>query len=158
MIKTAYSNGLRVVAMIMLAVTLVVLAGAILTQAHFPDEAVPDGHSAIAFEKAGDIWVASKMHPVNLTPNTATFNDVDPVVSPDGKKVAFTSDRDGDFEIYTANVSTGKLQRLTDNVGDDRYPAWSPDGTKITFWYRTANTPESYMTKIDVSREPTSSN
>jgi dipeptidyl aminopeptidase/acylaminoacyl peptidase len=151
MIKTAYGNVLRVVAIAMLAATLVALAGAILAQVPFPDEARPSGNASKAFETGGDIWVASKMHLVNLTPNTAPFNDVDPVVSPDGRKVAFTSDRDGDFEIYTANVFTGKLQRLTDNVGDDRYPTWSPDGTKITSWYRRPYTTESYMTNTDVS-------
>jgi Tol biopolymer transport system component len=45
--------------------------------------------------------------------------------------------------------------RVTNNAGDDRYPAWSPDGTKLTFWYRRANTTESYMTNTDVSRRPT---
>src|SRR5829696_191764 len=41
-----------------------------------------------AFEKDGDIWLASKMHVANLTPNTTAFNDEDPSVSPDGRKVA----------------------------------------------------------------------
>jgi hypothetical protein len=107
-------------------------------------------HASKAFEEDRDIWLASKNHLANLTPNTAS-NDEDPSISPDGRKVAFASDRDGDFEIYTANVFSGKLQQLTDNVGDDRYPAWSPDGTKISFWYKATNTPESYMTNIDVS-------
>ena len=131
MIKTAYGNALRMVAMAMLATTLVALAGAKPAEAAFAG--FPEGHVPIAFENEGDIWVASKMHLVNLTPNTATFNDVDPVVSPDGRKIAFASDRDGDFEIYMASVFTGEVDRVTDNEVDDRKPAWSPYGRWISY-------------------------
>jgi dipeptidyl aminopeptidase/acylaminoacyl peptidase len=92
-----------------------------------------EGHGPIAFEKDGDIWVVSIMHLENLTPNTAHSNDVDPAVSPDGRYVAFTSDRDGDFEIYTANVFTGEVERLTNNTVYDYNPGWSLDGRMITY-------------------------
>ena len=51
--------------------------------------------------------------------------------SPDGSKIAFTSDRDGDFEIWVMNANgTGAVQ-LTHNSGYNDYnPAWSPDGTR----------------------------
>jgi dipeptidyl aminopeptidase/acylaminoacyl peptidase len=128
MTKTAYSNFLRMaaVAMAMLAVVLVALAVAKPAEETLTQSS--KGHPPIAFEEEGDIWVATRMHPANLTPDTASYNDVDPAVSPDGRKVAFASDRDGDFEIYLANVGTGELQRVTDNAVDDRDPAWSPDG------------------------------
>jgi WD40 repeat protein len=93
----------------------------------------PEGHDPIAFEKDGDIWVASKMHLENLTPNTAAYSDVDPMVSPDGRRVAFASDRDGDFEIYVANVFTGEAERVTDNKVYDYNPSWSLDGKIITY-------------------------
>jgi TolB protein len=48
-------------------------------------------------------------------------------------KIAFTSDRDGNLEIYVMNNDgTGQL-RLTNNPGVDCFPAWSPDGGKIAF-------------------------
>jgi Tol biopolymer transport system component len=64
------------------------------------------GHDPIAFEHGEDIWVASIMHLVNLTPNSAHSREVDPIGFPDGKYVAFASDQDGEFEIYTAKVFT----------------------------------------------------
>ena len=134
MTKTAHSNYLRLaaMAMAMLAAVLMALAGA------KPAEAAlawyPEGHGPIAFEKEGDIWVASIMHLTNLTPDTAAYNDVDPVVAPDGRKVAFASDRGGaDFEIYTVDVSSGELKRLTDNAVSDRDPVWSPIGEWINY-------------------------
>ena len=56
-----------------------------------------------------------------------------PRPSPDGRWIAFQSNRDGDFEIYVANRFGGQLKRLTDNTVWDRLPAWSPDGDWIIY-------------------------
>ena len=130
MTKTAHGNHLKLAAVAM-AMLAAVLVGAKPAEAAFAG--FPEGHGAIAFEKDGDIRVATKMHLANLTPNTAEFIDIDPAVSSDGRRIAFASDRDGDYEIYLANVSTGEVQRLTDNAVDDRKPAWSPDGRWISY-------------------------
>ena len=132
-IKTAHDSHLRValIAMAMLAATLVALVGAKLAEAN--SACFAEGHVPIAFEHEGDIWVASIMQLVNLTPNTAHSREVDPVVSADGKYVAFASDQDGDFEIYTANVFTTEAEQGTKNRVADRYSAWSPDGKWISY-------------------------
>ena len=58
--------------------------------------------------------------------------------SPDGQKIAFTSDRDGNSQamlsaIYVMNANGSKLTRLTNPKDGDTAPAWSPDGQKIAF-------------------------
>ena len=68
---------------------------------------------------------------LQLTENT--FEDIYPVMSPDGKKIAFMSDRDGNREIYVMNIDGSKVNRLTFNEGQDWNPAWSPDGKKLVF-------------------------
>lgn len=55
------------------------------------------------------------------------------VVSPDGRRIVFTSLKDGDLDIYTMNVDGTDLRRLTTTVGYDGGPWWSPDGTKIVY-------------------------
>ncbi len=67
-------------------------------------------------------------------------NDLSPSWSPDGKRIVFTSDRDGHViggiptsEIYVMDADGKNLQRLTNNLSDDRSPSWSPDGKRIVF-------------------------
>ena len=55
------------------------------------------------------------------------------VVSPDGKRIVFTSLKDGDLDIYTMDVDGTNVRRLTTTEGYDGGPWWSPDGTKIVY-------------------------
>ena len=50
-----------------------------------------------------------------------------------GCSLAFMSSRSGDWEIYTIDVSSGRLRRLTTSGGNDGLPTWSPDGNQIAF-------------------------
>jgi Tol biopolymer transport system component/serine/threonine protein kinase len=56
-----------------------------------------------------------------------------PSWSPDGCKIAFSSNRDGNLEIYVTNVDGSGLTRLTSDSADDVHPSWSPDGRQIAF-------------------------
>jgi TolB protein len=51
--------------------------------------------------------------------------------SPDGRKLAFTSDRDGNAEVYTINSDGSGLRRLTNNPEYDGDAVWSPDGRQL---------------------------
>jgi Tol biopolymer transport system component len=66
-----------------------------------------------------------------LTHNAAF--DGQPAWSPDGRKIAFESQRDGNFEIYIMNSDGSGQTNLTHNPDEDRGPTWSPDGKKIAF-------------------------
>ena len=57
-----------------------------------------------------------------------------PVWSPDGSKIAFLSERDGNSEIYVMNADgSGQTPLLTRPATNEWDPAWSPDGTRIAF-------------------------
>lgn len=58
---------------------------------------------------------------------------IQPVFSPDGQHLAFTTHRDGNLELYVADHHGGNLQNLTVNEGFDAHPSWSPDGSRIVF-------------------------
>lgn len=55
-----------------------------------------------------------------------------PALSGNGK-IAFTSDRDGNMEIYLMNTDGSGQMRLTNNSFRDDFPTWSPDGRQIAF-------------------------
>jgi serine/threonine-protein kinase len=85
----------------------------------------------------------------NLQVLTQLEVDTAPAPSPDGERIAFMSQRDGNWEIYMVNSDGSNLQRLTDDPGQDGLPAWSPDGEAIAFvssrggaWGVWAMTPE----------------
>ena len=53
--------------------------------------------------------------------------------STDGTKIAFVSNRDGNYEIYVMNSDGTGQTRLTHDPGEDTWPVWSPDGRRIAF-------------------------
>lgn len=60
--------------------------------------------------------------------------EIRPLYSPDGKFVAFNSNRGGLFDIYILEVATGKIQQLTKHRGNNYVPKWSPDGKQLLFY------------------------
>jgi Tol biopolymer transport system component len=59
------------------------------------------------------------------------FYDAEATLSPDGKKMIYTSTKDGDIELYIMELKTGKEKRITYELGYDGGAWFSPDGKKI---------------------------
>jgi len=71
----------------------------------------------------------------NNTGQDAMIYNSKPCFSPDSSRVAFVSNRDGNYEIYMVGIDGSDLKRITDSEGDENWPDLSPDGTKIVFSY-----------------------
>ena len=62
-----------------------------------------------------------------LTTNEAAAYDSEPAYSPGGGKIVFSSDRDGDHDLYIMNADgSGEPRQLTNSPGDDQSPDWQP--------------------------------
>ena len=93
-------------------------------------------------------------------PSTATpvpeqlkMADIDESSSSNESKIAFTSDRDGNYEIYVMNADGSNQTRMTNHYDVDLLPSWSPDGSKIAFTsYRDGNA-EIYVMNADGSNQ-----
>lgn len=98
----------------------------------------PDDENVVAFESRRaapgnvDIYMRNSDNLVIRLTDSAGFDGA-PVFSPDGEKIVFMSNRDGNFEIYSMNVNGTAQTRLTNDAGVDQSPAFSPDGRKIAF-------------------------
>src|SRR5215211_6330536 len=90
--------------------------------------------------------------------STNPASDQSPSYSPDGKKIAFESNRPDrqattDYEIYTMNANGTGVKQLTSDSADDRNPAWSPGGKKIVFASSRDGNLEIYSMNSDGSNQ-----
>jgi TolB protein len=80
-------------------------------------------------------------------------NSVDrqPVFSPDGRTLVFSSSRSGNLDLWTVDVATGEVSRLTDDEAADWDPAFSPDGERVLWSSGRSGNLEIWMARADGS-------
>ncbi len=107
----------------------------VLTSGASEAEPSPDGKQ-IAFVLKGELWTV----PTGANPNNDTkrltddpANDNDIVWSPDGKRIAFVSDRGNQPDLYVMEAATRMVTRLTNDLAAESAPQFSPDGKWISF-------------------------
>jgi Tol biopolymer transport system component/imidazolonepropionase-like amidohydrolase len=91
----------------------------------------PDG-TRIAFAALGDLWMVSTQ-PGQAVPQRLTddvFVETNPVWSPDGRELAYSSDRDGAVALWIRDLGSGRDRRV---AAGGTTGAWSPDGTRLAF-------------------------
>ncbi len=69
--------------------------------------------------------------------------------SHDGTRIAFAAKVQDNVEIFSVEVATGRLARLTDSPGEDRDPSWSPDDRQIVFSSTRDGNAEIYLMRAD---------
>ncbi len=86
-----------------------------------------------AIYKGYDIYTANA-DGTELRPLTRTAGyDAEATVSPDGKRIVFTSTRDGDLDLYSMNLDGSDVTRLTSELGYDGGAFYSPDSRQIVY-------------------------
>lgn len=85
--------------------------------------------------------------PFNLTKHPA--DDSVPAFSPDGKQIAFTSTRDGHYQIYVMDSLGGNLRRVSRGDATDFSPTWSPDGRWLAFTSVRDGAPNIYLMDLN---------
>jgi tricorn protease len=94
----------------------------------------PDYHAGkIAFSYLGDIWMAGEdgASVQRLTDNLA--REIYPRFSPDGRSIAFSSNRHGNNDVYIVPAAGGAPKRLTFHTGNDEVVGWTRDSQHVIF-------------------------
>ena len=92
----------------------------------------PDG-KLVTFSYLGDIWIVETIGGVARPVTMHQAHDINPVFSPDGRYLAFSSNRHGSYNVFVIPVQSGKPRRLTFDSANDMVTGWSPDGKHILF-------------------------
>ncbi len=104
------------------------------------------GHSHLWFYVPGD------PEPFQLT--YGDWDDRHPSIEPNGKQIAFSSHRDGNWDIYMLDIKTGETRRLTATLGYEGRPQWSPDGQWITYEAYYEGNYDVWLMPVEGSGEP----
>jgi Tol biopolymer transport system component/C-terminal processing protease CtpA/Prc len=103
------------------------------TTAYLTEPSLSPDRREIAFVSGGDIWTVSAEGGTAQLLVSHPATESRPLFSPDGKRLAFISNRTGSGDIYILNLETSGLQRLTFDDSLDQLDAWSRDGNWIYF-------------------------
>ena len=123
---------------------------------HLADEKCPEaprvqnGKYVWAVFESFDIFLTDLEGNITKQLTSEPGYDAEPTVSPDGKKIVFTSTRSGDLELYTMDIDGSNILQVTNELGYDGGAFFSPDSKKLVFRASRPKTPEDQKTYKDL--------
>jgi tricorn protease len=89
--------------------------------------------SDVAFAHGGDLWIVGREGGDARRLTSTPAVESNPHLSPDGRWLAFTSNRGGNPDVYVMPIDGGDPRRLTWHPGSDAARGWTPDGREVLF-------------------------
>jgi len=110
---------------------------------HVPDARMlrfPDvSADKIVFSYAGDLWTVSRDGGTARRLSSPKGSEMSPKFSPDGTKIAFSGNYDGNTDVYVVSAGGGVPKRLTHHPDSDLVVEWYPDGQHVLYRSRMAS-------------------
>jgi len=108
-----------------------------LAGADFDPDVSPDGEwivfASTQHKHTADIYVKNARSRAVSQLTSASAHEVMPKFSPDGKRIAFASNKTGSWDIFVMPASGGRAVQITSTSAHDLHPSWSPDGRHLVF-------------------------
>lgn len=92
----------------------------------------PDGNT-IVYSSGGNLYTTDIHSLVTQKLSNNSYNDIEPSFSPDGKIIAFCSDRSGNYDIWMMDSLGNSEAKITGDLFSERSPAWNPGGNEIAY-------------------------
>ena len=108
---------------------------------------------AVTYNLSGQIYLRSLESDAEIQLTKSAGRNDWPAISPDGKQIAFSSSRDGDYELYLMGLDGSQPRRLTTASGLDMRPRWSPDGKQILFTSNRDGNYEIYLLDLESGKQ-----
>jgi len=128
---------------VVLSLSILSIAAASGDPGHMPDARMlrfPDvSAEKIVFSYAGDLWTVPKAGGTARRLSSPKGSETFPKFSPDGKRIAFSGNYDGNTDVYIIGAEGGSPQRLTHHPDSDLVVEWYPDGQHILYRSRMAS-------------------
>jgi TolB protein len=88
---------------------------------------------------------------IQLTSDPA--DDAQPSFSPDGRRIAFTSNRAGTWDIYVMDIDGKSVQQVAGTAAQEMHPSFSPDGTRLVYCALSARSDQWELWVVDLSSQ-----
>ena len=96
---------------------------------------------ALTDKRYSNVWLVKSDGAMHRPVTSGKTHDGSPSWSPDGKRLAYVSDKSGSGQLYVRWMDTGESTPLTSGALPPQAPVWSPDGTRIAFAQFVPSTP-----------------
>ncbi|HMK09809.1 MAG TPA: hypothetical protein VK449_12340, partial [Anaerolineales bacterium] len=130
--------------------------GAISPVPPLPTRATISGTIVYTARSAGysHLWAVAQGDPAPLALTAGDFDDREPALSPDGKSVAFASNRGGSWDLYLLDLATGDVRPITRTPAFEGKPTWSPDGVWLAYESYGGDDLDIWVLRVDGSEAP----
>ncbi|MDC8829526.1 S41 family peptidase [Alteromonas gilva] len=108
-------------------------------------------NDTLVFTYANDIWKTTTDGGEALRLTSFQGSESQPVISPDGKMIAFTGEYEGNKDVFVVGIDGGEPRRLTYHPGGDAAIGWSPDSKQVLFSSARFSAPRNWQQLFTVS-------